>query len=96
MHRDQVIARIVVSYLGSVTDARFAYDNDAQYHAQFEFLKRMLEIFDLAMSQEGLGPVVRTIILEKVMMAAPDPAEARQRMKILSNAKLNMDWINNS
>lgn len=94
--RDQMIGKIVVAYMGSITDARFAYQNDAQYHAQFEFLRRMLEIFDLAMDQENIPAGIRYRVLERTMMAAPDPAEARQRMKILSQAKLNlsMDWPN--
>lgn len=92
MHRDQIIARIIVAYLSNITDARLAYANDAQYHAQFEFLKRMLEIFDLAMDQENIPAGIRYRVLERTMMAAPDPAEARQRMKVISNAKLITDW----
>lgn len=90
--RDELINQAVSRYLGNVQDANDAYMNDAQYHAQIDFMTRLMEIFDLAMEQEGLRRNVRYEILQRVMLAAPDPAEAKKRVEIMKNMKLNPDW----
>lgn len=80
--RQTMIDRIIDVYFGSVTDARAAYMNDAQYHAQIGYLRQMLEVFDLAMKQEKISAETRISVLERIIMAAPDPVEAKKRIQL--------------
>lgn len=93
MHREEMISRIVNAYLGGVTGAREAYESDAAYHERLYFMIRLLEIFDLAMEQEQMLPGARFAVLERVMMAAPDPEETRQRLQVAQ--KLLARWPSN-
>lgn len=85
----RLINQIVDKYLGSVSSAREAYLNDAYYHAQIQLMGQLLEVFDLAMEQEGFSHNPRLKVLERVMMAAPDPAEAMKRMEMLKKMTLS-------
>jgi len=91
-HRDQIINEIVGRYLGEVREARNAYLNDAQYHAQIDFMTRLMEIFDLAMDQEGLSLAQRYGVLQRVMLSAPDPDEAKKRIEMMKEMTINPDW----
>jgi len=90
--RDEMIIEIVSRYLGEVTASRDAYLNDGQYHAQIDFMTRLMEIFDLAMRQQGLSAAMRFGVLERVMLSAPDPAEANRRIKMMKEMIINPDW----
>lgn len=98
LHRQQMIGRIVNAYMGSVTGAREAHMNDAIYHERVEFMTRLLEIFDLAMDQENIPQAMRLRVLERVMLAAPDPGETKrlleQAKKLISPLPNHwkMDW----
>lgn len=89
--RTEMIGRVVNAYLGSVTGAREAYRNDAFYHERFEFMIRLLEIFDMAMEQEHLPTRTRYAVLERVMMAAPDPGESKRMLEQVKSLQIKME-----
>lgn len=95
IHREEMISRIVNAYLGGITGAREAYKSDAAYHERLYFMIRLLEIFDLAMEQEQMLPGARFAVLERVMMAAPDPAESKRMLEHLKTLTIKMEsqWL---
>ena len=93
MHaRDEMIDRIIDKYLGSITLARQAYMTDSQYHAEVAHLRNVMEVFDLAMEQEGLISRTRMAVLQRFFMGATEATEARKRIERMKRlSEVNQD-----
>jgi hypothetical protein len=59
---------------------RRAYLEDPQHHWQMTWLRRMLDVIDMAMEDEGVDERSRERVIRTVLYGAPDPGEAERRI----------------
>jgi hypothetical protein len=57
-----------------------AGSQDATYHYQSEFLRRMLEIADMAMEDEGVTEASRERVIRTIIYGGPNEVDAEQRI----------------
>lgn len=84
------VDRLMDRWLNRIPDARRAYSNDPQYHAQIAWMRRAFAAFDLAMEDEGIPEQVRERILRTLLHGGPSEAEALQRMEALRSQVENL------
>jgi hypothetical protein len=60
---------------------RRTYLEDPQNHWQWKWIRRMLDITDMAMEDEGVDEHSRERVIRTILYGAPDPLEAEQRIQ---------------
>jgi hypothetical protein len=83
---DELIDR----YLHRMPGASEAYRNDATYHAQFHFMRRVLTAVDMAMEDEGVPEATRVRVLRSAIYGAPDEWDAEQRIQQVSSEAVRL------
>lgn len=74
------IDRLLERWLERIPEGRTANLYDAQYRAQFTWMRRAFTAMDLAMEDEGIPEPTRLRIIRTLVYGAPDEAEALARM----------------
>lgn len=71
---------LINRWLGAISNARTAYQQDPQFHADMRRMRRLLETMELAMTDENIADDVRRRILRAVVFGGPDETAAIQRI----------------
>jgi len=72
---------LIDRWLSRIPEAAKAYHQDAYYHSQMVWMRRMLTTMDMAMEDEGVPEVIRQRVVRVVIFGGPDEVQALARME---------------
>lgn len=70
----------VHSYLARMHGAQDAYLTDATYSAQIRWLRGVLDLVDMVLTDEGVPAATRERVTRCILYGSPDPATAEARI----------------
>jgi hypothetical protein len=79
--RGRTVDDLIDRWLSRIPQAAKAYHQDAYYHAQMVWMRRMLTTMDMAMEDEGVPEVIRQRVVRVVIFGGPDEVAALARME---------------
>lgn len=69
-------------YFARIPGAREAHTSDPVYRAQFTYMRRVLEMAEMAMEDEGIDEPTRARVIRTVVFGAPDEYASMERLRV--------------